>query len=243
MDLYDKLDRAVTKAFQPTPLDKIITGIARPIEAGKLKNSLIVELNDRIYRKQTSLPKKFYWEIFIILALGFVAVLYGLFSEYDNILIRIIGFIISIVICIGGGISFILPYRELILNREAGTISLHKLFKKDNIIIPFNRGMGWWSITGTKTNFSFELWFSFKGRTSQGGELASVYIEEFWDFVVWYMDKNRPLPPGTAFDPYRKADFQRRKAEGFPKPLYGSIIETPEATPEQQAERERIGGW
>ena len=57
------------------------------------------------------------------------------------------------------------------------------------------------------------------------------------------MDKNRPLPPGTAFDPYREADFERRKAEGFPKPLYGSIIETPEATPEQQAERERIGGW
>ena len=70
-----------------------------------------------------------------------------------------------------------------------------------------------------------------------------MYIEEFWDFVVWYMDKNRPLPPGTAFDPYREADFQRHKAEGFPKPLYGSIIETPEATPEQQAERERIGGW
>ena len=103
MDLYDKLDRAVTKAFQPNALDKIIVGIAKPIEAGKLEDSLIVELNDRIYRKQTSLPKKFYWEIFIILALGFVAVLYGLFSEYDNIFIRIIGVIISIAICIGGG--------------------------------------------------------------------------------------------------------------------------------------------
>ena len=136
-----------------------------------------------------------------------------------------------------------MPYRELILDREAGTISLHKPFKKDNIIIPFNRGIGWWKMTGTKTNFAFALWFSFKGRAGQGGELACAYIEEFWDFVVWYMDKNRPLPPGTAFDPYREADFQRRKAEGFPKPLYGSIIETPEATPEQQAERERIGGW
>ena len=66
---------------------------------------------------------------------------------------------------------------------------------------------------------------------------------EYWSFMVWYMDKNRPLPPGTAFDSYRQEDFERRKAEGFPKPLYSSEIPTPEATPEQQTERERIGGW
>lgn len=241
MNIFNKIDRALSKINQPTPLDKIITGIARPIEAGKLEDSLIVELNDRICRKQRSAPKGFYWDIVLIIALCFSAPLIAIFLGTDSILMRIISVIVYIAICIGGGgYSFIMPYRELILNREAGTISLHKPFKKDNIIIPFSRGIGWWRITGTKSNFSFILWFSLRG---QGGELASVYIEEFWDFVVWYMDKNRPLPPGTAFDPYREADFQRRKAEGFPKPLYGSIIETPEATPEQQAERERIGGW
>ncbi|WP_199185117.1 hypothetical protein [Aquimarina sp. I32.4] len=57
------------------------------------------------------------------------------------------------------------------------------------------------------------------------------------------MDQNRPLPPGTAFDAYREQDYERRKALGFPKPLYYSNIPTPEATPEQQAERECIGGW
>ena len=244
MDLYDKLDRAVTKAFQPNALDKIIVGIAQPIDIERLKGVYLKEVTDKIYREQTSLPKKFYWEIFIISATALSLLLYKIFLDFDSILIRIISIIVYIAICIGlGGIAFILPYRELILDREAGTISLHKPFKKDNIIIPFNRGIGWWKMTGTKSNFAFELWFSFKGRAGQGGVLASVYIEEFWDFVVWYMDKNRPLPPGTAFDPYREADFQRRKAEGFPKPLYGSIIETPEATPEQQAERERIGGW
>ncbi len=64
-----------------------------------------------------------------------------------------------------------------------------------------------------------------------------------WSLYVWYMDKNRPLPPGTAFDPYRQKDFERRKNEGFPRPLYPSNIPTPEVTPEQQQERERIGGW
>ena len=53
------------------------------------------------------------------------------------------------------------------------------------------------------------------------------------------MDKNRPLPPGDAFDPYRERDFLRRKAEGFPPPLYKSYVPTPEATPEQQKEREQ----
>ena len=77
----------------------------------------------------------------------------------------------------------------------------------------------------------------------KGGHLSHSDIYAFWDFVVWYMDKNRPLPPGTAFDPYREADFQRRKAEEFPKPLYKSYIPTPEATRSQQLERERIGKW
>ena len=57
------------------------------------------------------------------------------------------------------------------------------------------------------------------------------------DVIQFIQDK------GTAFDPYRQKDFERRKAEGFSKPLYPSTIPTPEATPEQQKERERIGGW
>ena len=137
----------------------------------------------------------------------------------------------------------ITPYRELILNREEGTISIHKPYKKDNIIIPFEEGDGFLDLTGPSIGPYYILKFSFKDTPFEGGTLAELYLEEFWDFVVWYMDKNRPLPPGTAFDPYREADFQRRKAEGFPKPLYKSYIPTPEATRRQQLERERIGKW
>ncbi|WP_405268039.1 hypothetical protein [Cellulophaga sp. Ld12] len=74
-------------------------------------------------------------------------------------------------------------------------------------------------------------------------DLADSDPEEWWSFYVWYMDKNRPLPPAKAFDKYREQDFERRKAEGFPKPLYPSNIPTPEATKEQKAERKKIGGW
>lgn len=75
------------------------------------------------------------------------------------------------------------------------------------------------------------------GVSSPPSHLLDIY--ETLSFYVWYMDKNRPLPPGTAFDPYRQKDFERRKAEGFPSPLYRSHIPTPEATPEHQEEREK----
>lgn len=58
--------------------------------------------------------------------------------------------------------------------------------------------------------------------------------------LFWYMDPNRPLPPGKIFDPYRQADFKRRKAEGFPQPLVESWIKTPEDTKEQQQERDAV---
>ena len=63
--------------------------------------------------------------------------------------------------------------------------------------------------------------------TAYSAILDSTPLES-WSFMVWYMDKNRPLPPGEIFDPYRQKDYERRKKEGFPKPLYQSWIATPE---------------
>ena len=44
----NKFKNFVKKIVQPTPLDKIIRGIAKPLEAGKLEDSLIIELNEKI---------------------------------------------------------------------------------------------------------------------------------------------------------------------------------------------------
>lgn len=48
--------------------------------------------------------------------------------------------------------------------------------------------------------------------------------QKWWSFYMWYMDKNRPLPPGNLLDGYREKDFLRRRQEGFPPPLYPSAI-------------------
>ena len=50
------------------------------------------------------------------------------------------------------------------------------------------------------------------------------YNLSVWGFFVQYMDKNRPLPRGSAFDAYREQDFKRRQAEGFPKPIYPNLF-------------------
>ena len=54
--------------------------------------------------------------------------------------------------------------------------------------------------------------------------VLGAYDSGWWSFYVLYMDKNRPLPQGDTFDPYREKDFLRRKAEGFPKPIYPNTI-------------------
>lgn len=54
--------------------------------------------------------------------------------------------------------------------------------------------------------------------------VLGAYDSGWWSFYVLYMDKNRPLPQGEVFDPYREKDFLRRKAAGFPKPIYPNTI-------------------
>jgi len=52
-----------------------------------------------------------------------------------------------------------------------------------------------------------------------------------WDceaFLIWYMDRNRPLPPCAALDPYRPKDRLRRQAEQYPAPLYPASIPLPD---------------
>ncbi|MFT7900963.1 hypothetical protein VBY74_13390 [Tenacibaculum ascidiaceicola] len=138
-----------------------------------------------------------------------------------------------------------MPKKEQILNRKDGLITFHGFLWQPNITMEFKKTEFAYSTGGEDLVGGFQLqiirpnkWQTF----AITGYVGSECYEDM-SFITWYMDKNRPLPPGEAFDPYRQQDFERRKAEGFPKPLYPSKISTPEATKEQQAERKRIGGW
>ena len=152
-------------------------------------------------------------------------------------------YIIAFLACLYPTVMAIDPTKEqFILNRKNGIITFPERFP-----------ISWLGKTITILFSDVKLGFGFRGTAHflTGLRLAILYpngqnrtvvgmeVADTFAFLVWYMDRNRPLPPGELFDPYRQKDFERRKAEGFPPPLYPSSIPTPEATPEQQKEREK----
>ncbi len=141
--------------------------------------------------------------------------------------------------------GFTKPKKEQILDRKNGLITMTGFLWQKNITMEFKKAEFAYSTGGDNVigAFLLEVIRPNKWQTFDPFSYGGAECYEQMSFITWYMDKNRPLPPGEAFDEYRQQDFERRKAEGFPKPLYPSNIPTPEATPEQQAERRRIGGW
>lgn len=140
---------------------------------------------------------------------------------------------------------FTMPKKEYILSRKDGLITFPGFYWQPNITMQFDDMIFAYSTGGEDGTGGFNLQAirPTKGYTFCFFVIAGPTCYADMSFITWYMDKNRPLPPGDAFDPYRQQDFERRKAAGFPKPLYFSKVPTPEATPEQQDERKRIGGW
>ncbi len=132
--------------------------------------------------------------------------------------------------------AFRVPPRVLILDRLNDEVTFLKRNRKKSITFKFSEGE---TRIGYLEDFDEILTLREKENRRNTGIIVEIMLEDTWARYVWFMDKNRPLPPGTAFDPYREKDFQRRKAEGFPPPLYPSLVPTPEATPEQQKEREK----
>ncbi|MCO7184658.1 hypothetical protein NH341_04425 [Tenacibaculum sp. XPcli2-G] len=211
------------------------------------KGVLVKEANDKFYRiDEMALPKVY----------GFFGLL-GVFIGSFGLTLKTISFGSYIayysLILIG---SFLFIYRltvkskhkELVLDRLNGTVSYPDSFYGKPLQGKFSELKAVISISGDIDGAPGDEKLKFVNtfRPRKIDILRTISYDDpyqEWSLFVWYMDKNRPLPPGTAFDPYRQQDFERRKALGFPKPLYKSTIPTPEFTKEQQAERRRMSGW
>ncbi len=202
--------------------------------------------NKIIIDRQTSLKVKIWFILSSIILLFFVFGIVSTGDNYDNeidiFFIFLIGIISAVLFVISLFRLFLVNKKRVILNREQGIILFNKpIGNKLHTLNMKNVEAGWNSVGGAAPQMVLVL----RDKKTKSGivnpesHVFSNTLHGTLSFYVWYMDKNRPLPPGTAFDPYRQEDFERRKAEGFPKPLYRSHISTPEATPEQQAEREK----
>ena len=140
------------------------------------------------------------------------------------------------------------PKKQIVYNRMEGTVEIPGVFWERPYLFKFLDLHPVYSIGNPAASVPYVSVLRYRTRAKffkiRGGVWMNITKlsdpHESWSYWVWYMDKNRPLPPGTAFDEFRLKDFERRKAEGFPPPLYKSTIPTPEATPQQQAERDKF---
>ncbi|CAA0241455.1 hypothetical protein ACE1MK_04825 [Tenacibaculum maritimum] len=226
-------------------LKKIIIVKPREIKTEHIEsnNNFREEASDLYYREKRTARGWSSWIIGVFLII--VPLFISMFFKEDDLRSKVIflmlfGFPGILTIIYG----FVAPIKYLVYDRMNGIITVTRAFRS-SVAIPFSSGYGLKGYSNTSPGvISAQLNFvSSKKKPRVGGIITHNLVEENWSFMVWYMDKNRPLPPGSAFDAYREQDYQRRKAAGFPKPLYPSKIATPEATKEQQAARKRIGGW
>ena len=207
----------------------------------------------------------FFWALSFILFTGPVAL-----SLYELIFSRQEGekniFYLVILICFILFFSILFyflkrPKKELIFDRNKGLLTFPDFMNKPNNTMLF-KNVKWGSFTsggiysgyGPKspdlTIISPKIGFYaytfipfFRKKLKNLAPFSENQTKETLSFFIWYMDKNRPLPPSEVFDEFREQDFERRKAEGFPKPMFPCTFKTPEYTTEQQAERLMIGGW
>ena len=153
-------------------------------------------------------------------------------------LISIIGFLFFLIY------YYTMPKKEVIYNRKDGLVTYPGFMWHPNVTMPVDVVRFIVSSPTIQGGNAFQLNIMRPDKLYSRCEAFFAYdCYKDLSFLLWYMDKNRPLPPGDAFDPYRERDYERRKAAGFPKPLFPCDFDTKEATEAQQKERERIGGW
>ena len=153
-------------------------------------------------------------------------------SQNFLLIIMIIGFLISIFLIL---YYYKIGTPKIIFNRENGTVTFPEGFKKRPKTYNFDDTVFYVGY-GTAQLGARHLGIRVRGG-KKGYIVASMTAENAGAFYTWYMDKNRPLPPGDRFDGYRKEDAKRLRDLGYPEPLYPMSKEVEELTREfyQQA--------
>ena len=195
--------------------------LERPREINEMcKENGITRADDQFYIEDESI---YIGKMYIYLGVAFlVFTSFGAFSrdafEIPGVFVLVIFFLTGILYIV---YHYTHPSKKIILDRLNGIITFPNVFYGKPITMPFDKVLAALKLNGK--NGPVSLGFYHHKILATDIDLDYTPIKS-WSFIVWYMDKNRPLPPGKVFDPYRKRDYERRKAEGFPEPLYESWI-------------------
>ncbi|MBF0577252.1 hypothetical protein [Dysgonomonas sp. GY617] len=145
-------------------------------------------------------------------------------------------FILGVIVLIKG---IYYPDKKFLFNRIDGTITMpdgYMNLKNKTVTILFENAKFYYNLMPKSYGmYRIQVW----GPYTYGNKLIDNAISARWlcyydsnktdqreyaSLFTWFMDKNRPLPPGAVFDPYREADYLRRESEGFLPPIYLSHI-------------------
>lgn len=159
-----------------------------------------------------------YLSLILYLAIGLLVVLFGLYWFFRDLLQGEISIMALPMIILF--VAIIYPFYSMsstiTLDRLRGTISVRTPFGLRSVTANFfdrNEFRFW--VVGTSrygNRFSCGLRFVKANYVFLTG-IDIDRSEEFENFIVEYMDRKRPLPRGTAFDPYRQKDYERRKVK------------------------------
>ncbi|ADV48990.1 hypothetical protein Celal_1688 [Cellulophaga algicola DSM 14237] len=203
------------------------------------KNKNFIATDEFIRRKNSKLAGPL---IFGISSLIFVirSVLI-FFSDFEWTIYESITFILSLSVMILSAAYYLtVPEKQIILDRKNGLVSFPAFsygkpytMKIINIRVGYGGGA-----SGSPNRDKFIIIKPNKLENGYTPSLGGNYNQEL-SFILWYTDKNRPLPLGDAFDDYRKKDYKRRKEDGFPPPLFRTYVPTDEFKDKWQEEREK----
>ena len=205
-----------------------------PQEKNKMcKENGITRADDQFYIVDKSL---YTGKMYMYIGLFFLVLTFFLSftidaNEISGIFFRVIFFLTGILLIV---YQYTHPPQKIILDRLNGIVTFPNVFYGKPITIPFDKVLAALKLNGKNGPVSLGFYHHKILATNIDLDYSP---KSSWSFIVWYMDKNRSLPPGKLFDPYRKRDYERRKAEGFPEPLYESWIGNPEYS---QYYKERI---
>nr|BFF39928.1 hypothetical protein BACY1_17330 [Tenacibaculum mesophilum] len=240
---YNNGNKNVKKGGLKGHLHTVITHNKKVVNKNRVSPENFPYANDKFLQTPTA-PKilPIWGGVFLLLFVSFLFTY--ITSDEESVIFILVTLLFFLGFLFFAIYYYTMPNKEFILNREDGLLTFPGFMWQKNITMPIHKVIFTMSGPSVQGLGAFELLIERPDRfySKYHATLGNNCYEDL-SFYLWYMDKNRPLPPGTAFDEYRQADYERRKAAGFPKPLFPSNIPTPEATPEQQAERERIGGW
>ncbi|MGD1841020.1 MAG: hypothetical protein ACFB0B_09010 [Thermonemataceae bacterium] len=261
IDLFDKLKKFKYKnsIFSRSPLVKKI--ITRPNEKvhitfEKLKNKeYFVADNNKLTKNITT--SLFWFKVFFGLGCFFLVLIFviGVFDgrRLDELFVAlsVVNFVFIVPILIGLYYLFLYVVggkKEVVFNRKENTITYPSSnYNKKTITIPFNKFKFYRLLKDARHALKYSLITRDNSNENAITGVFELYVgrysDDFYSYLVWYMDNRRPLPPGEVFDIYRKVDYEQRKEKNFLKPLYSTSLKTPESTRKEQKQREQINNW